>query len=64
MRIAPGGVVPRSPGCFSAADTLDEVLPNACEALELWFEDRATSRRAAWKRFVPMSRKNWLPVPF
>ncbi|RVU03986.1 CopG family transcriptional regulator [Novosphingobium umbonatum] len=31
---------PDLPGCFSAADTLDEILPNACEALELWFEDR------------------------
>jgi len=31
---------PDLPGCFSAADTLDEVLPNACEALELWFEDQ------------------------
>jgi len=30
---------PDLPGCFSAADTLEDVLPNACEALELWFED-------------------------
>jgi predicted RNase H-like HicB family nuclease len=29
---------PDLPGCFSAADTLDEVLPTACEALSLWFE--------------------------
>lgn len=31
---------PDLPGCFSAADTLDDVLPKACEALELWFEDQ------------------------
>lgn len=30
---------PDLPGCFSAADTMEEVLPNACEALALWFED-------------------------
>ena len=32
---------PDLPGCFSAADNLDDLLPNACEALELWFEDAA-----------------------
>lgn len=31
---------PDLPGCFSAADTMEEVLPNACDALELWFEDQ------------------------
>ncbi|MDP9056744.1 MAG: type II toxin-antitoxin system HicB family antitoxin [Pseudomonadota bacterium] len=30
---------PDLPGCFSAADTLEALLPNACEALSLWFED-------------------------
>lgn len=30
---------PDLPGCFSAADRQEDVLPNACEALELWFED-------------------------
>lgn len=30
---------PDLPGCFSAADRIEDVLPNACEALELWFED-------------------------
>lgn len=30
---------PDVPGCFSAADTLDALLPNAVEALALWFED-------------------------
>lgn len=32
---------PDLPGCFSAADRIEDVLPNACEALELWFEDAA-----------------------
>ena len=30
---------PDLPGCFSAADRLEDVLPSAAEALELWFED-------------------------
>jgi predicted RNase H-like HicB family nuclease len=30
---------PDLPGCYSAADEIEGVLPNACEALELWFED-------------------------
>ena len=34
-----GVTFPDLPGCFSAADAIDGVLPNACEALELWFED-------------------------
>lgn len=32
---------PDLPGCFSAADDLDDVLPNAIEAMELWLEDQA-----------------------
>ncbi|MGH6787353.1 MAG: type II toxin-antitoxin system HicB family antitoxin [Novosphingobium sp.] len=32
---------PDLPGCFSAADEIEDVMPNACEALELWFEDAA-----------------------
>lgn len=35
-----GVTFPGLTGCFSAADTEDELLPNACEALELWFEDQ------------------------
>ena len=31
---------PDLPGCFSAADTFDEIVPNAIEALALFFEDR------------------------
>ncbi|OYW16150.1 MAG: CopG family transcriptional regulator [Novosphingobium sp. 12-64-8] len=30
---------PDLPGCFSAADEIEQLVPNACEALELWFED-------------------------
>ena len=31
---------PDLPGCFSAADDEADVLRNACEALELWFDDQ------------------------
>lgn len=34
-----GAHFPDLPGVFSAADRLEDVLPHACEALELWFED-------------------------
>lgn len=30
---------PEVPGCFSAADTFDEIVPNAIEAPSLSFED-------------------------
>ncbi len=30
---------PDLPGCFSGADELEDVIPNAIEALSLWFED-------------------------
>lgn len=30
---------PDVPGCFSAADDLDELISNAAEALSLWAED-------------------------
>lgn len=31
---------PDAPGCFSAADNLNDVIPNAVEALSLYFEDQ------------------------
>ncbi len=30
---------PEVPGCYSAADTFDDIVPNAIEALSLFFED-------------------------
>ena len=34
-----GVTFPDLPGCFSAADDMQDVMANACEALELWFQD-------------------------
>lgn len=34
-----GASFPDLRGCFSAADSFAEILPNAAEALDLWFED-------------------------
>lgn len=34
---------PDLPGCFSAADRVEDVIPNAVEALALWFEDGEVS---------------------
>ncbi len=33
-----GMTFPDAPGCFSAADELDDLFANAAEALELWTE--------------------------
>jgi len=30
---------PDLPGCFSGSDEIEDVIPNAVEALSLWFED-------------------------
>ncbi|MXW92257.1 MAG: CopG family transcriptional regulator [Rhodospirillaceae bacterium] len=30
---------PEAPGCYSAADSFDDIVPNAIEALSLFFED-------------------------
>ena len=35
-----GVTFPDLPGCLSAADSEDDVLRNASEALELWFDDQ------------------------
>ncbi len=35
---------PEVPGCFSAADTFADIVPNAIEALSLFFEDGETVR--------------------
>ncbi|BAI95836.1 conserved hypothetical protein [Sphingobium indicum UT26S] len=43
---------PDLPGCFSAADRLEDVLPNAVEALELWFEDAEERETRRSIRFV------------
>lgn len=36
-----GVTFPDLPGCFAAADAEGDILRNAVEALELWFEDAA-----------------------
>jgi len=33
-----GMTFPDAPGCFSAADSIDDLFANAAEALELWAE--------------------------
>ncbi len=36
-----GVTFPDLPGCFSAADDIQGVMANACDALALWFQDAA-----------------------
>lgn len=35
-----GVTFPDLPGCFSAADRAEDVVPNASEAIALWFDGR------------------------
>ena len=44
-----GARFPEVPGCFSASDTFEEIVPNAIEALSLFFEDSEPMPRAASK---------------
>ena len=37
--IAYGVRFPEVPGCFSAADSFEDIVPNAMEALALYFDD-------------------------
>jgi len=39
-----GITFPDAPGCFSAADSLDDLFPMAEEALGLWIDDKLESR--------------------
>lgn len=32
---------PDLPGCFSAAERIEDIIPNSVEAMSLWFEDEA-----------------------
>jgi predicted RNase H-like HicB family nuclease len=43
-----GLTFPDLPGCFAAADRAEDILPKACEALELWFEDQP------WREPTPL----------
>jgi len=41
---------PDLPGCFSAADDLEDVIPNAIEAMELWLEDQPEPEASSVER--------------
>ncbi len=43
---------PDVPGCFSAADRMDDLVGNAMEALSLWAEDEAMSEPRAIEQIV------------
>lgn len=46
---------PDLPGCFAAADTLEDVVPAAAEALDLWFEDTETVTPSPLEQVVTRS---------
>ena len=43
---------PDVPGCFSAADSMDDLVGNAMEALSLWAEDEAMPARRTIEQIV------------
>jgi predicted RNase H-like HicB family nuclease len=43
---------PDVPGCFSAADSVDDLVGNAMEALSLWAEDEAMPKPRAIEQIV------------
>jgi predicted RNase H-like HicB family nuclease len=43
---------PDVPGCFSAADSMDDLAGNAMEALSLWAEDEAVPKPRAIEQIV------------
>ena len=43
---------PDVPGCFSAADDMDDLVANAAEALSLWAEDEALPEPRAIEEIV------------
>lgn len=42
--------IPAMPGCFTVADTLDELGPNLMEAMTCWLLASADAKRAASPR--------------
>lgn len=46
---------PDLPGCFSAADDLNDVVPNAVEAMDLWLEDKPEPDASSVERIREMA---------
>ncbi len=50
---SPFGVqFPDVPGCFSAADKMDDLVANASEALRLWVEDESPPKPCSHKQLL------------
>jgi len=49
-----GVTFPDLPGCFSAADNADDIIANAAQALDLWFEDQGEVTPSDIERIAEM----------
>ena len=49
---------PDAPGCFSAAETLDEVVARASEALSLFFEDQEVPEPSSLERIRELAAED------
>jgi predicted RNase H-like HicB family nuclease len=45
---------PDIPGCFSAADAAEDIVPNAVEALQLWAEDMPVPEPSSHEAIVAL----------
>jgi DNA-binding phage protein/predicted RNase H-like HicB family nuclease len=61
---------PDLPGCFSAADLWKDLIPNAIEAMTLWFKDEPEVEPSAFEVIFELAREDLatgaiiLPVPY
>jgi predicted RNase H-like HicB family nuclease len=53
-----GVAFPDMPGCFSAADDLNDVVPNAIEAMEFWLEDQAEPEASSVERIRELAAED------
>ena len=53
-----GVAFPDMPGCFSAANDLNDVVPNAIEAMELWLEDQAEPEASSVERIRELAAED------
>ena len=46
---------PDIPGCFSAADAAEDVVPNAMEALQFWADDMSVPEPSSYEAIVALA---------
>ena len=55
---------PDLPGCFSAADDLDSIIPNACDALALYLDDTTAPAASSMEEILAAAHDDILGGAF